>query len=156
MYPSQLFSETAEHLSTGWAEDFPWGKTGPLKASFLGVKDNPIGRAWVKTFENLGYPLTKSPFSGRSTGPYNCALSVDPSTATRSSSTVAYYLPVADRSNLKSFLGSLVDKIILEDKDKQGLTTTRVQLACENKSTVLNANKEVLFCAGIFNLPKIL
>ncbi len=127
---------------------------GPLKASFPGVLENPVPKAWVETFEALGYPLTASPFSGHSLGAYNAAASIDPEGVTRSYSHTGYYLPVAGRSNLKVFTKATAEKILLQGGAEP--TAAGVQFTKDGNTTTLNARKEVILCAGVFNSPKLL
>lgn len=147
--------ETADHLSLSWADKLGEGSEGPLKASFPGVKEDPIGKAWVETFTNLGFPLTDTPFSGTSTGPFNVAATVDPVTKTRSYSYTAYYKPVADRPNLHVLTETEVEKVVLEQQSG-GLVATGIQFLRDGDATTISAKKEVIVSAGALNSPKVL
>ncbi|KAF1994880.1 GMC oxidoreductase [Amniculicola lignicola CBS 123094] len=141
--------QTTDHLGLSWAKDL--AGNGPITSSFTDTLENPVGKAWVETFETLGHPITDSPFSGKSIGPYNAASTVDPITKMRSSAIVAYYQPVVHRKNLQVYINSKVEKIIIEDGRAIG-----VQVTSNGESTIVSANKEVILSAGVFNSPKIL
>ncbi len=142
----------AKHLHLSWAESIVGVPDRPLKASFPGVLDNPVGKAWVETFEELGFPLTASPFSGHSRGAYNAAASIDPENVTRSYSNTGYYLEIASRANLKVFNQAVAGKILLQDH--AGPTATGVQFTKDGNITTINARKEVILCAGSSILPR--
>jgi len=110
----------------------------------------------VETFEGLGFPLTDSPFSGHSTGPFNCASSMNPETKTRSSASVAYFSPVAARPNLKVFLNSVVEKIVLDRNGSEEPQATGVQIIQDGVKITVSAAKEVILSAGVFGSPKLL
>ncbi len=119
------------------------------------MKEDPVPKAWLDTFVALGYPLTASPFSGKSTGPYIAPSTVQASSKTRSYSATAYYLPAASRTNLKVITGVTVSKIVLEKKS--GVQrATGVTYTSGGVTTTLKANKEVILSAGALNSPKIL
>ncbi|KAF2008747.1 GMC oxidoreductase [Aaosphaeria arxii CBS 175.79] len=146
---------TVTHLNISWVTSWASKAVGPLASSFVDINENPIPKAWIDTLTALGHPLTASPFSGRSTGPYIAPSTVVSSSKTRSSSATAYYLPVANRKNLKVITRATVNKIILEKKAALQ-TATGVMYAIGGDTKTLNARKEVILCAGALNSPKIL
>lgn len=126
-----------------------------MNASWVDVAENPITTAWNNAFAALGYPLTASPFSGKSTGPYIAPSTVEPTSKTRSYSATAYYLPAADRPNLHVITGAVVSKIVLEEKEGSQAATS-VMYARHGTFTTLTAKKEIILSAGALNSPKIL
>jgi choline dehydrogenase-like flavoprotein len=149
--------EVASHLQLSWAKELASESDGPIKASFTDVKENPLGKAWLKTFENLGYPLTASPFSGKSIGAYSNVSTTNPMTKTRSCANTAYYLPIANRPNLTLILNATVQKIILLDgEDSSEKTATGVEYVQDNTVKTISSHKEIILSAGVFNSPKIL
>jgi choline dehydrogenase-like flavoprotein len=152
-------ADTMQHLNVSWAGSLAASSTGLVNASFAGVKQDPIPKAWDDTFKNLGYPLTASPFSGHSTGAYNAPSTVHATTKTRSYSGNSYYLPVANRSNLVIYTHSIATRILL-DGDEQTATGVEFLQANTNKKAnvikTINANKEIILSAGAFNSPKLL
>ncbi|PSN64811.1 alcohol oxidase [Corynespora cassiicola Philippines] len=146
-------ADTTRHLNISWAEDLASSGKGPVNASFLDAQQDPVPKAWVDAFANLGYSLTASPFSGNSTGPYNTPSTVNSTTKTRAFSTNSYYLPVAARSNLHMFLHSFATRILLTEGDHRA---TGVEFVQDNVTKTITAKKEVILCAGTFNSPKLL
>jgi choline dehydrogenase-like flavoprotein len=150
-------SATAEHLHLSWLPADLSRFSGPIKASFAGAKEDPLSSAWVETFENLGHPLTSSPFDGKSIGAYNGASTIDAASKTRSYSNSAYYLPVANRTNLHILTGATAKRILFSPTGgQQGLKATAVEYIQNGTTQSVNATKEIIISAGTFNSPKIL
>ncbi|KAL3477160.1 hypothetical protein BJX99DRAFT_269940 [Aspergillus californicus] len=123
-------------------------------ASFPDRLDDPVANAWVETFKRLGSFIPADPFSGTAIGGYTNAATIDPVTKTRSYSGNAYYLPVKELPNLRVTTGTLVTKLLFDtDGD---VTVTGAQYIKEGASYTVNARKEVILSAGVFNSPKIL
>jgi choline dehydrogenase-like flavoprotein len=150
-------AETTRVLNASWARDWASKASGPVHASFVDVKENPIIPAWLETFGELGYPLTASPFTGKSMGPYVAPSTVEGRSKTRSYSATAYYQPAAKRSNLKVITGATVSRIVTEKKGNR-VVATGVKYTTDSSSSevTLQASKEVIFSAGALNSPKIL
>jgi choline dehydrogenase-like flavoprotein len=142
-----------KHLNVSWAYSFAASTKGSVNASFAGIKQDPMPKAWNETFENLGYPLTTSPFLGHSTGPYSAPSTVDAATTTRTYSANSYYLPVANRPNLTVYAHSIATRILLSEQDS---TATGVVFQQENATRTIHADKEVILSAGALNSPKLL
>lgn len=49
---------TVDHLGLDWINEEYRGTSGPLKVSFPGVIQNPLGKAWVDAFRGLGKATT--------------------------------------------------------------------------------------------------
>jgi choline dehydrogenase-like flavoprotein len=101
-------------LGLEYVNDTASGSSGPIQASFPDAIEDLVARAWIETFQSLGYRMTKDPFSGDGFGGYTNAATIDPVTKTRSYATNAYYEPVGERPNLQVITGALVEKILLE------------------------------------------
>ncbi|KAF1951061.1 glucose-methanol-choline oxidoreductase [Byssothecium circinans] len=145
---------TATQLNASWVTTWATKAEGPVKSSFVDVKENPIPKAWIDTFDALGYPLSDSPFSRTSTGPYIAPSTVESSSKTRSYAATAYYLPAAGRNNLKVVTRATVSKIILDNRGGVQ-TATGVTYMKGGVATMLKA-KEVILSAGALNSPKLL
>lgn len=129
--------------------------SGPIKTSYTGILENPLGKAWADTFQTLGYGLTGDPFSGGTTGGFANATTVDPATKERSYSASAYFSPVQDRPNLHLLTGSEVDQITFYNKS--GLAVANGVVAMKDgERQVFTPKKEVILAAGTMNSPKIL
>ena len=76
-------AETKEHLGIDWVSKDLRGESGPVQASFQGVIQDPLSRAWVETFKTLEHGLQTDPFSGEAVGGYSSPVSVDPNSKTQ-------------------------------------------------------------------------
>lgn len=156
--------EIKKYLSIDYLDEDIRGKTGPIKASFPeNAKENVLAKAWVDTFKSLGYGITGDPFSGKVSGGFVSASSVDPESKERSYAASAYYAPAKNRLNLHVITDALVEKIILEhtddstvDNDDGRYSASFVQYLHEGQVKMAKANKEVILCAGAFQSPQIL
>lgn len=156
--------EIKKYLSIDYVDEDIRGKTGPIKASFPeNAEENVLAKAWVDTFKSLGYGITGDPFSGKVSGGFVSASSVDPESRERSYTASAYYAPAKDRLNLHVITDALVEKIILEridyctvDNDDGRYSASFVQYVHDGQVKMAKANKEVILCAGAFQSPQIL
>ena len=129
--------------------------SGPIKTSYTGILENPLGKAWADTFQTLNYGLTDDPFSGGATGGFANATTVDPATKERSYSASAYFSPVQNRPNLRLLTGSEVEQITLDNKS--GLAVANgVVVTKDGERQVFTPKREVILAAGTMNSPKIL
>jgi choline dehydrogenase-like flavoprotein len=148
---------TAAHLHLSWLPADLNRFSGPVKASFVGAKEDPLSSAWVETFENLKHPLTSNPFDGKSIGAYSGASTIDAASKTRSYSNSAYYLPVANRTNIHLLTGATVKRILFDTTEgRMGLKATAVEYIQNGTLQCVNTTKEIIISAGAFNSPKIL
>lgn len=147
--------ETCEYLGLDWINEDVRGVSGPVQASFNGVLEDPIPKAWIDTFRNLGYSITGDPFSGKFTGGYSSPSTVDIVSKERSYAATAYYLPASTRPNLRLRTSALVKSIVLEGTDGN-CTATEVQYIHLGKECAAKACKEVILAAGVFQSPKLL
>ncbi|XP_075973553.1 ecdysone oxidase-like [Anticarsia gemmatalis] len=73
-------------------------------------------------------------------------------TGQRQSGASAFLTPAKDRSNLHVLKDTTVTKIIIENKTAKGVEA----LTSNGKTIIINAKKEVIISAGVFNTPKLL
>jgi choline dehydrogenase-like flavoprotein len=146
-------NNTAQHLNVSWAREFAASAKGAVNASFAGVAQDPVSKAWDETFVTLGYGLTSSPFHGHSTGAYSAPSTIDPTKKTRSYSANSYYLPIADRPNLTVYTQATARRVLLSEDDR---TATGVEFVQGNVTKTITANKEIVLSAGALNSPKLL
>ncbi len=129
--------------------------SGPIKTSYTGTLENPLGKAWTDTFRTLNYGLMADPFSGGTTGGFAAPTTVDPATKERSYSASAYFLPVQNRPNLHLLTGSEVERITLDNQS--GLAVAKgVVVMKDGIRQVFKSRREVILAAGTMNSPKIL
>lgn len=142
-----------EHMRINYIDDTIRGRSGPIQVSFSDDR-NLLSKAWVDTFESLGYGLSTDPFSGQAVGGFSNPLTLNPNTKTRSYST-QYHKIAQGRQNLHIKTGVLVQKVILEQKDQE-VVATGVQYTENGETCNVNARLEVIIAAGALNSPRVL
>jgi len=145
-----------EHLSLAYIDEETSAKfKGPIQASFSEDIGNPLPKAWVETFGELGYPVSGDPFSGEAVGGYINAMNIHPTTKQRSHAGSAYYEPVQSRKNLQVITSASVEKLVLDRQDGQ-IVVQGVSYVKDGQTQTVLAAKEVILAAGVFNTPKLL
>ena len=147
---------TAAHLGLDYANVEVNGTDGPIQASYTGVVLDPLSKAWVDTFKAIRYGVRSDPFSGKALGGYANPSTVDPKTKTRSYSASAYYAPADQRPNLHVFVGAEVENIGLVSQPDQDVLADHVNFVIDGTIKSINARKEVILAAGVFQSPKLL
>ncbi|KAL9059382.1 MAG: hypothetical protein Q9162_001251 [Coniocarpon cinnabarinum] len=147
--------ETKEHLGLALIDETVRGASGPVQASFTGTINNPVPKAWVQAFNQVHFGTTADPFTGKSVGGYSNITTVYPVTKTRNYAAFAYASSAMSRSNLKMLTETNVQRILFEGVEGQKRAKAVEVIINEEKCT-LEANKEVILAAGIFQSPKIL
>ncbi|KAL3481260.1 glucose-methanol-choline oxidoreductase [Aspergillus californicus] len=150
-------AQTRDHIGIDWVDADINGSSGPIKASFPANREDPLSKAWVDTFKGLGFKAVGDPFSGQSLGGYSNLATVDAETKTRSYAASAYGAP-ALQQGVQIVTEARVHRILFNssESDEIGATATGVEFSIQGQTYILNANKEVILCAGALNTPKIL
>jgi choline dehydrogenase-like flavoprotein len=151
-YPSDT---TSEYLGLNYNRSQTEGDKGPIHVSFTGTLGDKLSRAWFETFQNLGWGLSADPFSGKVTGGFSSAASIDNTTKTRSHAASAYYAPVASRPNLHVQTSVYVERILLRGSSDD-VTAYGVLWTKDNEKLTANARREVILAAGAYGSPKLL
>ena len=94
--------------------------------------------------------------SGDSIGGFSGPYTVDPKNCVRSHAGSGYYAPVADRPNLKLATEVIVEKLMFEKNDLGELTAKGVSFSCGAEKGSINARKEVILAAGVFQTHQLL
>ena len=104
--------------------------------------------AFMQAAESAGYPM-KTANAKTDIVDGACWLHVNEVGGIRMSSAMAYLFPMESApSNLQVLTETLVFRILLDDEKRStGVMTSRGQI---------NANKEVILCAGVINSPQLL
>lgn len=125
---------------------------GPIQTSYP-LATHPIRKAWVETFEKLGYPRGDDLWSEGSVGAFSNLASIDPATWERSQAANRYYDPIKHRKNIHVLCNATVEKILF----KEG-STEAIGLRYRHNSVTksITARKEVIIAAGALQSPKIL
>ena len=120
------------------------GQGGPLTVSKTRVS-RPVVDAWLEAAEGLGYKANDDYNGVDQEGVGLFQLTAKK--GRRCSSAVAYLNPARSRANLTIHTGACVEKLVFE-----GQRVTGVKLA----NGMLEANKEVVLCAGAIGSPQLL
>ena len=130
------------------------GVDGPLHITYLPEYSESHAH-WHKTLNQLGLETNKSHLSGSNVGVWTNVVAVDPRTTTRSYSAPAYYLPNANRPNLRVLTDAVVREIILERSGEQW-TATGVRFDHGGQNYTIAASREVILSAGTVASPQLL
>jgi choline dehydrogenase-like flavoprotein len=130
------------------------GVDGPLHITYL-PEYSESHPHWHKTLNQLGLETNKSHLSGSNVGVWTNVVAVDPQTTTRSYSAPAYYLPNANRPNLRVLTDAVVREIILERSGEQW-SATGVRFDHGDQSYTIAASQEIVLSAGSVASPQLL
>ncbi|KAJ7701203.1 hypothetical protein B0H17DRAFT_1195485 [Mycena rosella] len=113
---------------------------GPIACAALGVSFNPVGG------------------NGNNSGVWPALSAIDPKTVTRVSSASAYLEPNRAKSNLKVISQARATRILFKHSASTTAIATGVvyTLNSGEKEFTVQANKEVILCAGTFRTPQVL
>ena len=133
------------------------GQQGPVNNSFPTFYGD-FQSTWDPTYKNLKITLNGDPKGGLALGPYENLVAYDPITATRSFAATAYYVPNAERPNLRVLTNALVNKVNFASRKskKESLTATGLSFTVDGKKYVAKARREVILSAGAFQSPQLL
>ncbi|KAK6434412.1 hypothetical protein LTR95_009402 [Oleoguttula sp. CCFEE 5521] len=145
-------SDNAQHqLQTDAAA---LGTRGPVPVSYL--KEYSLSHQhWHETLHNLSVKTNEQHMSGANIGVWTNIVAVDPATMRRSYSTTAYYLPAAERPNLKLITGASVREVILEQRSG-AWAATGVRYEAEGHMCRVTATSEVIISGGTVASPQLL
>lgn len=146
--------ETKAHLGIDWVDTSVHGTDGPIQASFIGVKENAMAKAWIDTFKKLGANTTADPFSGASTGGYSNFSSVDPVTHARSYAGSQYGKPLLSRANVQVIFGAEVQKIELTGSGFAP-AATGVTAIVEGQTKTFTAGRDIILSVCVYPKPEV-
>ena len=124
------------------------GQTGPLAIS-QGIATNPLAQTWLAAGEQAGHASTDD-FNGADQE----GMGIFDSTihrGKRQSTARAYLHPALHRDRLSVLKNARVTKIVFD-----GTTARGVELVHHSKRQRIDANQEVIVCAGAINSPHLL
>ncbi|OQO09303.1 hypothetical protein B0A48_04701 [Cryoendolithus antarcticus] len=130
------------------------GTHGPVPISYL-KEYSPSHQHWHETLHNLGVKTNEQHMSGANIGVWTNIVAVDPATMRRSYSTTAYYLPAAERPNLKVITGASVREVILEQRSG-AWAATGARYEAEGRMCRVTATSEVIISGGTVASPQLL
>ena len=145
--------QTATDLGTDFTDPSVHGEHGPVIDAYPELYGR-FQEFWWRTYQNLGLGVDGDPKGGLALGGFSNPITVDQKTRTRCHAGVAYYKPVASRSNLHVITEALVQKVQFEKKDQ--LIATGLKFNAKGQNYTVQAKKEVIISTGVFESPKIL
>ena len=131
-------------------EDEYRGGSGPIgTCNGNNMALNPLYRAFIDAGVQAGYPETKdyNGYQQEGFGPMHMTVKG----GVRSSTSREYLRPALGRKNLEVLTNALTRRVILEGKKACG-----VEVQHNNARQILQANKNVILCAGSIGSPQIL
>ncbi|XP_050507485.1 glucose dehydrogenase [FAD, quinone]-like [Diabrotica virgifera virgifera] len=146
--PYFLKSENLHHTDPSAPIDYPYHNYwGPLWVEQL-MPRSAHHKVFLEANERMGYPIVD--LNGRQqigVMPFQ----INTKYGIRQDSGTAFIVPVLDRPNLQILTGSLVVKIIIYEKQVDGVLFLRDGIFYRAR-----AKKEVIVCAGAINSPQLL
>ena len=131
-------------------EDDYRGGDGPIATSNgNNMKLNPLYEAFIEAGQEAGYPKTSDYNAEQQEGFGPMHMTVGK--GIRSSTSNAYIKPAKNRPNLTILTGVFVQRVLLKNK-----IATGVEYKLKGKNETVNANKEVILCAGSIGSPQLL
>jgi choline dehydrogenase-like flavoprotein len=112
-----------------------------------------------ETTEALGLPVNQDANDGRMRGYSVWPFTLNATEDIRADAARSYYYPVADqRPNLHVFLNTTALQITWDQPGKNGsdIVARGVQVLAENKTTIIEAKREVVVSAGSIRTPALL
>ncbi|KAF7800043.1 hypothetical protein EIP86_011286 [Pleurotus ostreatoroseus] len=112
-----------------------------------------LATPFVKTLQSASFAVNSDPDGGDSTGIINAARNIDPETAGRQGS-VAAYLQAFAPPNVTVLVGAHAHRVTFGAGPD--LIANGVEFLFDEKTYTVNANKEVVLCAGAYQSPQLL
>lgn len=129
---------------------------GPVHMSY-GQGFGVMNSSWMDAHASWGFRSTSDPMSGRVTGAFQNAASIDPATKTRSYAGSAYYgSQIRERSNLTVLTETVVQKISFEGQEPDVVATGIHVQAMDGSLRTIKAQKEIILAAGAIQSPQVL
>lgn len=141
---------------TGGFDSRLYGSDGPIKLT-MPIGTGKSDASWQPTLQALGIPTDVDPRVRNSLGAWPL-LKLTDSEGKRSYAATAYYVPVAERTNLTILTNAFVTKVLLKPPtEPRGLAkATGVSFSIDGVEQTVSAVKEVLLAGGTYMSPKLL
>ena len=124
------------------------GKDGPFQVTEIGWR-HPLTEAFIQSANELGIPSNPDYNGADQSGVAYAQRSIY--RGKRCSPARAYLYPAIKSGRVSVRTGTLVDKILFEDKRARG-----VQYERDGVTRTVSATREVIVCGGVFNTPQLL
>ncbi len=113
------------------------------------IQHSPMTQAFMRAAQEVGIPRNDDPNGASQEGVFYHQ--VTQRNARRESASTAFLRPVKDRPNLTVLTGAEANRIVVKDGRATGLQYTH-----KGKTTIANAEREVIVSAGAINSPRLL
>lgn len=150
-------ASTTEGLDLSYLDPSIHGQDGAILSGFPREKAlySPLNEAWPRTYDTLGLGVTSDPKDGLALGGYTILTNMDHQASTRSYAATTYLKAASNRTNLRVFTNSLVNKIEFNSHNDTPVATG-VRFSINGTNHAVSAKREVILSAGSFGSPQIL
>ncbi|KAK2039670.1 oxidoreductase [Colletotrichum somersetense] len=149
------FTKIDPSLNITWDESAFYKDGGPLHVSY-GNHQGAFGPSMEAALEQAGLAPIAGFNSGDLMGYGALTVTVDPRTATRSSSETSFLQEAALRSSIKIYPNALAQRITFDEAKRATGVDVRMNSATADKIYHLAATKEVIVSAGAWHSPQLL
>ncbi|KAF8873508.1 alcohol oxidase [Mucidula mucida] len=132
------------------------GSDGPIKVSYNDLYLDPVP-VYVEALNSLDIRTNADPNNGTIRGVFNSRSNIDRQTGTRSYAASGYFCSTPPHGNLRVLVNAKATKIMMENSGSQGnARATGVQFQVGAELYVVNASKEIILSAGVYQSPQLL
>ncbi|KAF5367873.1 hypothetical protein D9615_010490 [Tricholomella constricta] len=133
------------------------GTKGPVQRTIPRWIDQ-IAQPWIKTLKLMGIQYDADANDGGLTGAWLSTHTIDRhSVRSSAASASAYYEPNQSRANLKVITGAHAARVLTSTtKGTDAVVATGVEFLKDGTQQTIQANKEVILCAGSYQTPQLL
>ncbi|KAL8992604.1 MAG: hypothetical protein Q9169_006969 [Polycauliona sp. 2 TL-2023] len=131
------------------------GHGGPINGSFT-TGYTPIQASWPETMANMGLAPNGDPRDGVSLGGYTNPMTITRGTSKRSFAGNSYWKPFANRPNLHTVTGAVVNNIVFSSDRTGDLVATGLNFTANNQTFIANASREIIISGGTMKSPQML
>ncbi|KAK2772272.1 hypothetical protein CKAH01_13975 [Colletotrichum kahawae] len=149
------FTKIDESLNITW-DSAAFDQNGGLLHVSYGNYQGPFGPYMDAALEKTGMSHIEGLNSGKLIGYGALTVTVDPRTATRSSSETSFLQAAAQGSSIKIYPNALAKRITFDGDKKATGIDVQMNSATANKVYHLGARKEVIVSAGAWHSPQLL
>ncbi|KAJ4471194.1 alcohol oxidase [Lentinula lateritia] len=158
------YFKKSETFSVSPEQTRKFGQT--VNPAFHGI-DGPLHRTlprWTpesrttlfEALQVLGVPYNSDPSNGHNVGGFSGYHHIHAGDITRSGAAMAYLEPHKSRANLLVITGAEVTKVLLQRNTSGQSIAQGVEYRRDQKILQVNADKEVILCAGTIKTPQLL
>ena len=143
------FKRSENHAQIDSIDENYHGNSGELGVTLPTYFKSPFVSGFIEACAAVGIPTTSDYNGSKQEGAGVVHSTIE--NGKRASGATAFLKPILKRSNLTTITHAQVDKLILEGKKTVGVKYTK-----SKKTVQVNAQKEVILCAGAFQSPQLL